>query len=625
MRKPQRPDRSRADLPTNLFRLCLLALLTGCGSADAPQVADPVALTDRDRESWDVRLQLHSTTSGSVTVEAPFVTDHSDVQQMRADSGVTVTLADSTGVTATFLSAHRLVVDHRNHTVALAGSVSAHAAARQVMMRADTMTWDRTADRLDLPAGADVNLSTGHLTARQLSGGSDLAQWTAQDVQSIFRDSSTEDEVGIDGRSAHVRSDDGTVMANFDSVHAHWRGREVGAAEAHYDGNLHRLFLNGSVVLQDSGRQVRADTVILDLSAHRITAHGSVRASGDFRFEADELLEDESGRWTVVGTDLWLEVDERRLEAGSMTLSADTDTITAAGGVRAVEEDRSIHADSLRLTRADHQLVAIGGVRVIAGDVEGTLQADSLRSTGEGGHVFLWGDAHLRRPREGEDLILAADTLRLDSAEDRLTGQGAFVLRSPPRVEMRADVGSYLTSGDTATLEGQVEFFYDAQESHIRLSADTCHVVLDSGDPVAIDWPGAMGGQLVDAEQTTWLQAQSGHGDLVDGRLTRLTLQGAVEVTHRGTGGRLSRFTATSMELDYGEDGVLQRVQAAGDALVRTRLPEEKEGGTSSRASFNEVSGARLEVDLDGGAVIAVRVLESIEGRFVPDDDRGGE
>ena len=29
----------------------------------------------------------------------------------------------------------------------------------------------------------------------------------------------------------------------------------------------------------------------------------------------------------------------------------------------------------------------------------------------------------------------------------------------------------------------------------------------------------------------------------------------------------------------------------------------------------------RLEVDLDGGAVVAVRVLDEIEGRFVPDDD----
>ena len=135
---------------------------------------DPVAPDDRDRESWGVRLQLHSPTSGSVTVDAPYVTDHIDVQQTRADSGVSVTLADSSGEVITRISAHRLVVDHSAHIVALAGSVLARSAVHQVAMRADTMTWDRSDDRLDLPLGADVDLATGQLSAGQLTGGSDL-------------------------------------------------------------------------------------------------------------------------------------------------------------------------------------------------------------------------------------------------------------------------------------------------------------------------------------------------------------------------------------------------------------------------------------------------------------------
>ena len=90
-------------------------------------------------------------------------------------------------------------------------------------------------------------------------------------------------------------------------------------------------------------------------------------------------------------------------------------------------------------------------------------------------------------------------------------------------------------------------------------------------------------------------------------------------MTHRGTGGRLRRFTAASMELNYGDDGVLHRVHAEGDALVRTRLTQDGEepGGG---ASFNEVTGQRLEVDLVGGAVVAVRVLDTIEGRFMPEE-----
>ncbi len=582
-------------------------------------MADPLAPEDRDRESWDVRLQLHSPTSGSVTVEAPYVTDHIDAQQTRADSGVTVTLTDSTGDSTTQLSAHRLVVDHRNHTVALAGTVQARSVARQVMMRADTMIWDRTMDRLDLPAGADVSLSTGHLMATQLSGGSDLAEWTAQDVHSTFRDTAVmTDEVRIDGHSAMVRAGSTAVTARFDTVQASWRGREVEARQAQYDGGAHTLLLSGSVTLLDSGRQVRADSAQLDLSGRRIYARGGVEATGNLAFGASELREDESGRWTVTGNPVWLEADDRRLEAGRMTLSADMDTIAAAGGFQAVEGERTIEADSLLLNRVDHRLEAVGAVRLTATDVEGTLAADRLRSTGDGRIVTLWGAARLTRVRQGEDLTLDADTLRLDGDAGSLTGTGTFVLQSPPRVTLRAAAGTYLTSGDTATLAGQAEFLYDADDSKSRLSADTCFVILAAGEPAAIDWPGAVEGRLEDAEQTSWLQARAGHGDLAEGRLVRLALRQQVEVTHRGTGARLSRFTAASMELEYGDDGVLRRLHAEGDALVRTRLPEDDEGGG---ASFNEVSGERLEVDLDGGNVIAVRVLEEIEGRFVPDGE----
>ena len=601
-------------------RALLLAILLSCGVADSPPLVDPVAPEDRDRESWDVRLQLHSTTSGRVTVEAPYVTDHIDAQQTRADSGVTVTLADSTGAIITRLSAHRLVVDHRAHTVALAGSVLARSSVRQVSIRADTMIWDRTADRLEVPEAASVTLSTGRLAATSLSGGSDLAQWTAQNVKSTFLDTlRMEDEVSIDGRTARVKSDSVAVIADFDSVRAFWRGRHVVARKARYNGNAHRLSLTGSVTVQDSGRDVRADTVVLDLSARRITASGALRATGDLRFDAEQLREDESGRWTVTGSPVRLEADDRRFEAGRITLSADMDTVAAGRSVSAIEGDRSIHADSLLLIRPGQRLDAIGTVRVSAADVEGTLQADHLRSTSGGERVVLWGGTHLRRARNGEDLTLSADTLRLDGDEGRLTGTGAFVLHSPPRVRLRAQKGIYFTSGDTATLAGHAEFLYEADGSSSRLSADTCHVILVEGEPVAVDWPRSVEGRLEDAQQTSWLKAQAGHADLADSRLFRLTLQGDVEVTHRGTGGRLSRFTAASMELNYGDDGVLHRVHAEGDALVRTRLPQDGEepgGGVS----FNEVTGQRLEVDLVGGAVVAVRVLDTIEGRFMPEE-----
>jgi hypothetical protein len=611
------PERLQAE---RLGRICLLLSLVGCSGTDDPVLTVPVAPADRDRESWQVRLQLHSETSGTITVEAPYITDHIDVQQTRADSGVSVTLSDTMGALATRLSAHRLVVDHRANTVALAGTVHVSAPERRVTIRADTLTWDRTLDQLDFPAGVTVTVATGQLSATHLAGASDLEQWRAVGVQSTFRDTSVmADEVRIEGATTFVRSDRDSLTARFDTVTAFWRGRDVRSGEAVYRSHVHRLELSGSVTLQDSGRQVQADSVIMDLAKPSIVAWGHVRGTGDVHFEAEQLQEDELGRWRVSGSPAWLEVDDRRVEAVQMSLSKDMDSVSVGGGVRAVEAGRRIQADSLRLIRSTHQLDARGAVQVAADDIQGAMQAENLRSTHAGDRVLMWGNAQLIRQRQGQDLVLLADTLQLDGTASRVTGLGSFELHSPPGLELQAEQGMYQTTGDTATFVGQSRFLYDADGSSSRISADSCRVILDDGEPVTVEWPGPMEGRLEDAEQNSWLSALSGSGELVDGRLASLILQGQVEVTHQGTEDRLSLFTAESMQLNYGEGGILRRVQAEGDALVRTRLPGQETGNTT--ASFNEVSGQRLEVELEAGAVVAVRVLEAIEGRFVPDDD----
>ena len=617
MSRQRRPKRFQ---PEKLAWICLLLSLIGCRGTDGPVVTDPAAPGDRDRESWQVRLQLHSATSGTITVEAPYVTDHIDVQQTRADSGVSVTLSDTMGVLSTRLSAHRLVVDHRANTVALAGTVHASAPERNVTIRADTLTWDRTLDQLNFSAGAIVTVTTGELSATRLAGASDLGEWRAEGVHSTFRDTSVmADEVRIEGARTLVYSARDSLTAQFDTVHAYWQERDVRSREAVYRSHVHMLQLSGSVTLQDSGRHVQADSVTLDLAKPSIIAWGQVRGTGDVHFEADQLQEDELGRWHVSGNPAWLEVDDRRVEATQMLLSKDMDSVSMGGGVRAVEANRRIQADSLRLIRSTHQLDASGAVQVHADDVQGVLEAEHLRSTDTGDHVLMWGGARLIRQRQGQDLALLADTLQLDGATNRITGMGSFELRSPPGVELHAERGMYRTTGDTATFAGQSRFLYDAEGSSSRISADGCRVVLDDAEPVSVEWQGPVEGRLEDAEQNSWLSAQSGSGELVDGRLASLNLQGQVEVTHQGTEDRISRFTANSMQLNYDEGGILRRVQAEGDALVRTRLPGQETGSTT--ASFNEVSGQRLEVELEGGAVVAVRVLQAIEGRFVPDDD----
>lgn len=632
MSGPRRPDRLRASVLRAILPVGLL--MAGCGGPDVPSTQDPIAPEDRDRESWGVRLQLHSQNTGSdtgsdtasdssadvasVTVEAPYITDHIELQLTRADSGVTVTLADSTNDVITRLSAHRLVVDHEAHTVALAGSVQATSPARNVTLRADTLIWDRIADRLTGPAGVHVDLASGQLSAAVLAGGSDLALWSAQQVQSTFRDSaSTAHEIEIVAPAAQVMSDHRGVVASFDSARVQWRDRQVRAHQVSYDGRVDELRLSGAARLEDSTRQVRADTVVVALSEGRFVARGDVRVTGDLELQAEQLTEDGDGYWSVVGEPLRLEVDGRRVRSQRLSLSAGTDTVQVMGAAWAAEGDRTIEADTITLLRTDDELRARGSVRVQASDVEGDLQADHMRIHGAGGQLLLWGRARLRRLREAaDDLTLTADTLRLEAEGGGLTGTGSFVLQSPPRVTLRAHDGTYQTTSeselDTSSLAGTTDFLYEDDASSSRLSADTCQVVLATGTAVAVIWPVPLRGHLQDAEQTSWLQARSGRGELTDGRLSHLALEGDVEVTHRGEGERLSRFTASSMGLQYDDQGVLFRVQAEGEALVRTR---------TSGGSLNEVGGEHLEVTLKDGAVASVRVVEAIEGRFVPDDD----
>jgi hypothetical protein len=614
MPRPPRPKRRL--LRIGPVAAGLLAGLSACSDVDGPAVSDPVAPEDRDRESWGVRIQLLSPTSRTLTVDAPYLTDHLDEQLSRADSGVAVTLGDSTGEVVTRLSAHRLVVDHRAHTVALSGTVSAVAPEQRVSLIADTVTWDRTEDRLDLTEGAEVVLATGRLRAERLSGTSDMATWTAHGVRATLQDSGAGwDPVEVDSPRALVQAG-AAVMASFDSLRAVWRERSLRAHVGAYDGERARLDLAGEVTLIDSSRQVRADSVRLDLAEGGVDARGEVRVSGDLRLRARRLSEADGGRWTLAGDPVEFDDDERHLRAAAMTVSAGGDSIGAGGGVHVGVGERSFAADSLHLVRPDGPLDAVGAVRLESREIEGVLTAGRARSVDGGDLVALWEGARFDRERADDSLVIEADTLRLQQGE--LRGSGAFRLQSPPRVELRAGVGRYATEGDTARLARATEFRYDAGTSRSRLRADSSLVFLDGGEPVGLRWPDGLSGRTEDARQTSWITAAEGAGELNEGRLVRLTLTGGVEVTHRGDAGRLSRFTAAAMELTYDDDGVLQGVVASGDALVQTRLDEEGAAGPST----NEVRGEELDVDLEEGEVVSVAVLEGVEGRFVPEENR---
>ena len=629
MPRPPRPDPPPADPPPpphspkssspGRVGLALLVLrLCACSAVDAPPSPEPQAPEGVDRESWGVHLELHGRASG-MTIAAPYIVDLADVQLTRADSGATVSLNDSVGVEQTRIEAERLLIDHRGETIAFSGTVVAVAHTPQVTVRADTLAWDRVSDSLTFAAGADLRLPDGRLRAAALAGGSDLAAWRATGVRSRLRGGEDGDSVDVVAATASLRVIDDAVQDGFDSVAAAWRGRRFASRHGEYLGAAQQIRLRGGVTLQDSSRRLQADEIDVDLARSSFAARGGVHASGETVLWADTLGEDDAGGWRVSGTPARVAVDDRQVRAERLFVSAGTDTVTAAGGVAATEGDRRIEADSLVLTRATDAVEAFGAVTLAAADVEGDLRAGRLLSAERGQRLLLWDGAQLTRRRAaGEALSLAADSIGVDRGTGRLTGTGHFALRSPPSVELRAERGIYRTAGDSAGLTGSVEFLYDAEESHSRLQADTCGVELVDGEAVGITWPLALSGRLEDVEQTSWIRAAAGAATLADGRLQGLALEGEVEVTHRGrSGARVSRFTAQSMDMRFDAAGVLRSVVAEGQAHVRSRLVDASAAG-EDEVSMNDVGGERLEVDLEGGAVVAVRVIDSVEGRYQP-------
>ena len=132
----------------------------------------------------------------------------------------------------------------------------------------------------------------------------------------------------------------------------------------------------------------------------------------------------------------------------------------------------------------------------------------------------------------------------------------------------------------------------------------------------------------------TWVLADSGAISLDGDRLVRLDLTGSGDVTHQNlTRNTASRFRADAMALGFAGDDELRRVWASGQAELTALLapsdsstsgpPEdstqglrEVEGGKAR--AYNRVRGEELEIDLVDGEVTQVRVLKSIEGRYVP-------
>ena len=608
--------------------LLLLVFVTACSDFDlAPALADePNVGPDADRQSWDVRMQLRGPTS-ELIVEAPYLADYLEARQTRADSGALVFVinrevsSQQPAPTDTArIEASTLVVDQKDGSVGFSGDV--RVTGVRITLVADSVRWERDTDSLMVPSHSRMTLTNGEVVASHLAGTMALEDWRAKQVWASFVVEEADTlspqsprRVGVDATHASMQFVADGIMASFDTVSSHWQGRELQCLRATYDSIHDTMAFYGSITVRDSTGTLQADTLRLDLRNDQLSASGRIILNEhDRRIEAQRLDDDDDG-WRAIGNPVVLQMEDRQLRAPLVNHQVHGNLLSASAGVL-VEEGttRSLRAERLQLLLDDDRLEA-EGVQLVSSEFKGELRASFLASQQGGNVVELTGEPRLLRDRPDEDrLLLVADTLILDMISQRLEGRGSFDLSISDHLQMSADAGQLDAKADSLHLHGTTLMRHRRDGADYQLEADEVHVELQQGTARRLDWPTDVRGRLQDEEQMTWLTASSGDLCLVEGRLDSLLLRGSPQVTHRGHDTeRSSRFSAQQMVLVFAADGSLRQLEALGGATALSRIAD-----ADGQIAINEVKGSRLMIELQDGAVVAVRVLEKIEGRYLP-------
>lgn len=614
------PARDRP-LPRRRWRLARVPLLlwsiaaAGCTSLESDEEAPRAPAADR--ESWGARLEVRGRSS-TVIISAPYVQDYLEGQVARADSGVAIDFLDRDGREQTSLTAGRLTLSYDSQLVSVADSVVLRAGD-SIWVRADTLVWQPEADVLLIPGPLLIEQPQGYTEGRSLTTAPGLTGWTVQQPLTRWHRDGSSPGLWARARRADVSRSDGHIEAVYDSFSADFEGRSLASAAARYTGGGGgRVQLTGRVAATDSNWHLHADTLDYDLGARALEARGRVvLGDGDLGLDAAHLTErDGGGEWVAHGDPAAVADGELSLQAEQVAYQRDRQLVTAwPAEIR--WGDRRLRADSVIYDRSQGEARSEGDVRLTSPAFAGEARSARAIFAPERGTAALSGEPTLTRAADGRRLVIRADTLFMDLEARVLRGEPGFAVSAAP-VSVRSRRGAYRAGDDRAELAGQVELIQAAGQG-ARLAADSMLVHLSGQAITRVEVPGPLSGTVGSrASQLTWLEAAAAVIELIDGGLSRIELSGEAEATHReARHGRASRFRARDMTLQFGTGEQLQSVQARGGAQVSAVLPDQTEGAAAS----NRVEGQVLEIALTDGEVIEVRVLESIEGRFLPAAD----
>ena len=616
--------------------LAAAVLITaGAPSCSSPESGgSPPSPPPADRESWGAHLLLSGPAS-SASIKANLLEDFSDRQVSVARDGVEITLSDSAGDVNSRLRALRFTLDHRSRQLAAAGDVVVDSDS--ITLRSDTLEWEQTRNDLRVPGALTLATPRGRLRGRNLIADPKLRHWSLEDVDATWvrrRETGAEFSVSITAVSARTRRESGETVSDYERPRANSEGRWIRGDHGTWHAHSGQFLLEGSVVVEDSARTLRAERAEIDLDNQRSVASGGVVVDHDtLRLAAESIVDHHSGTWVAAGDPLHLRLGSLQLAAPSLEHNRDGDTYAAVGRSRFVLEEDTLVADSLVLGPSEGRVDAKGDVHLIAPGFNAALSSASALFDLDRGTIDLFGNPKLRS--QTDSLLLGADTLSLNLNDSLVTGIGRFYVEARS-VGLRSRRGAYDARCDSALFSGGVEIEISGRSTTPSLlRADSARASIGDGLISGLEFPGSFTAAIASGDDhRSWLQAGSGCIDLVDGELRRLLLAGAADVTHQSASSEaVSRFRADEMTLEFASGAGLLRVRAEGAAEVRSRMPGARgfQRSTDSAAAagptrrgegaLNEVTGKTLEIVLEDGAVAEVRVLAGIEGRYTPAKD----
>ena len=584
-------------------------LHSGCSPSDRErQIAAP-APPRADRQAWGLSLNI-AEPDLRVEIGTPFV----EVIGRRtvADSGASISFIQGDGLISRVRAAR---MEFDPSFLSLSGSVDL-VAGDSLQIRADSLLWDREAGEFRIPQSVEMHLQRGRVVGANMKTDLRLADWSLERTREMWLIG--DDSLSITAGRQVGRRGDGEIAVSYEDLSASFAGLDMNGARVFYDEKRGTLRLEGGVSGSDSSHSFEAGRLDYDLRHRRFKAAGGVILDTDsISINAAEFAKEGDGE-SFRGDPAEFRRGERFVAARLLSYDRRTGLLRATDGVSFRDGDKDLTSAQLIYDREADSVAVEGSFRLYLPAMHGVATGDDLRYAVRDGKATLRkGPAFQRERADGSHMSISAQTIVADLNGEVLECDGSFQSVSA-EATVTAASGRFEDSKNRLTLGGDVDFRMQATADSIVsfVQADSMVVDLEDGKPTQVHIPNSLAGSIGGgASRINWISALAGTLFLQEDELKSVELRGEAEVTHRKLGAEeISRFSGTEMTMEF-ENRLMQRVYVRGNAAVVSRIPdEEMEDG----ASMNRVEGERLVIEFSQGELAAVRLLDSIKGRYYP-------